>query len=228
MRDSGYVSGRNSPFTLLELEEEQHNIQPTDEFKGLYRVPCKRHEPQPAIFMSMMPAAHERRSKEQYKNVTTCPDCLYSAIHNLSWSATHLKLQVFQAELKLDSLYNITALDIVGNSALHYAAAGGADSEYFVSLMQVGVNPYQLNTEGQLFLHCLRPNETAGLDSLELLSINLVNTLNHMNSLDPKGTSASLHWRDNEGRTVLDTLVTHIPDVAMKNQTFRCLQYFIV
>ncbi|KAF8861772.1 hypothetical protein BDZ45DRAFT_739937 [Acephala macrosclerotiorum] len=220
-RDSGYASGRSSPFPVL--EESDTNEQFPEEFKALYRVRCSRHEPQRASTSSVMPV-YELRPPDQYRDVTTCSKCLYSAIHNLSWSARYLKVQVFQSELRLDSLYDIKGLDVVGNSALHYAAAGGADSEYFVSLIQAGVNPYQLNTEGQLFLHCLHPNETAGRDSLELLSINLVNILNYLNYLDSKATSASLHWRDNEGRTVLDVVATHMPDATTKSQTFQLIQ----
>lgn len=87
--------------------------------------------------------------------------------------------------------------------------------------MRAGVNPYQMNTEGQLFLHCLRPNDTMGAFALQLLSINLVNTLNYLNYTDSDATFASLRWRDNEGRKFLDTLATHIPDSDMKNQLFR-------
>ncbi|KAE8450375.1 hypothetical protein EG329_006449 [Mollisiaceae sp. DMI_Dod_QoI] len=216
-RDSGYVSGRNSPFS--QIEEEHTDTQPSEEFKTLYRVPCRRHEPQPAIILPTTPA-FERQSKAQYKNVATCPDCLYSAVHNLSWSANHLKLQVFQTELMLN-FYNSKALDIVGNSALHYAAAGGAGSEHFVSLIKAGVNPYHLNTEGQLFLHCLRLDESAGPDGLKLLSMDLVILLN---SLEPRGAFASMRWRDNAGRTILDTLATYISNPEMKTQTFQLIQ----
>lgn len=153
-RDSAYASGRNSPATTL-VEDTPRHSHPLIEFKGLYRVPCHQsHEPQP-LDTFYVPDA---KAMERFREITPCLECRYSSIHNLSWSARYLKPAVFKADLKLESKYDITALDRVGNSALHYAAAGGAGYDHFDALIKAGVDPYQLNTAGQLFLHCLRPH----------------------------------------------------------------------
>lgn len=225
--DSGYASGRSSPFPPV---PEANNLHPQSlsEFGGLHRIPCQNlHEPSPYNEI------YTPQSQTRFKDTLTCSQCLYSSIHNLSWSARYLNLEVFKKKLtntkmeferqgiyNLDVLYDVTALDATGNSALHYAAAGGAGFEHFTSLIQIGVSPYQLNTAGQLFLHCWQPhlqkskqNAISG-DFIALFNADLVNLLNHF---QPTG---AFRWRDNEGKTVLDSLacvLTH----EIKEQTFR-------
>lgn len=76
--DSGYASGRNSPFVLLPEGDHPHP-RSLMEFKGLYRVPCPRlHEPQP-YNEDYMPHPTER-----FKDTEKCLHCQYSGIHNLS------------------------------------------------------------------------------------------------------------------------------------------------
>jgi hypothetical protein len=218
-RDSGYASGRNSPLTLV-VEDTQPNPLSSHEFKKLHRVPCQGlHEP-PAIDPKWAP---EAKTMERFKETPTCSQCLYSSIHNLSWSASarYLKLGVFKAELKLKTKYDVTALDKAGNSALHYAAAGGASFDHFSTLIRAGVNPYQINTAGQLFLHCLRPHLRdigfLGLDG-NLIAVFHADLVNLLNTFQPKG---AFRWRDNEGRTVLDALASNIKDIELRTQTFR-------
>jgi hypothetical protein len=218
-RDSGYASGRNSPLTPV-VENARPHPSSLLEFKGLYRVACQQlHEP-PAIDPFYIP---ESRTMERFKETPTCSQCLYSSIHNLSWSASarYLKLEVFKADLKLDSKYDITALDKAGNSALHYAASGGAGFEHFLALIQAGANPYQINTAGQLFLHCLRPHireiGSEGFDD-NLVAVFHADLVNLLNSFQPKG---AFRWRDNEGRTVLDALASNIKDTEIRTRTFR-------
>jgi hypothetical protein len=212
--DSGYASGRNSPFNLL-MEGERPNPRSLNEFRGLYRVPCPNlHEPQP-YNEDYMPQPTGR-----FKNTENCPHCQYSGIHNLSWSAKQLKLEVFMTELKLDVFYNVTDLDTAGNSALHYAAVGGANFEHFIALIQAGVNPYQLNTRGQLFLHCLRPQlKNIGSDSFDVhlltaFNLNLVNLLNRFR------LTGAFRWRDNEGMTAVDALALQINDSETTRRIF--------
>ena len=218
-RDSGYASGRNSPLTLV-VEDTQPNPSSSHEFKKLHRVPCQwLHEPK-AIDPKWAP---EAKTMERYKETSTCSQCLYSSIHNLSWSASAriLKLGVFKAELKLKTKYDVTALDKAGNSALHYAAAGGASFDHFSTLIRAGVNPYQINTAGQLFLHCLRPHLRdigfLGLDG-NLIAVFHADLVNLLNTFQPKG---AFRWRDNEGRTVLDALASNIKDIELRTRTFR-------
>jgi hypothetical protein len=218
-RDSGYASGRNSPLPLVVEDTQHHSLSP-HEFKKLHRVPCQRlHEP-PAIDPKWAP---EAKTMERFKETPTCSQCRYSSIHNLSWSASarYLGLGVFNAELKLNTKYDVTALDKAGNSALHYAAAGGASFEHFSILIRAGVNPYQINTAGQLFLHCLRPHlRDVGFPSLNenLIAVFHADLVNLLNKFQPKG---AFRWRDNEGRTVLDALASNIKDKELRTQTFR-------
>ena len=225
--DSGYSSGRNSPLPPV---SEGNNFHPQSlcEFRGLHRVPCQNlHEPPPYNEFYMP------QSQDRYKDTPTCSQCLYSGIHNLSWSARYLKLEVFRLELKstkselerqgiydLDELYDVEALDAAGNSALHYAAAGGAGFEHFFSLIKTGVNPYQLNTAGQLFLHCWRPRiqkpkqKIIHEDLVALFNADLVDLLNHFQA------TSVFKWRDNEGRTVWDSLACVLAP-RIKEQTYR-------
>jgi hypothetical protein len=213
--DSGYASGRNSPGNLL-TESERGHPRSLTEFGGLYRVPCLRlHEPR-RYNKDYMPQPTGR-----YKDTERCPQCQYSGIHNLCWSVKQLKREVFMTELKLDSIYNVKDLDTAGNSALHYAAVGGASFEHFVTLIHAGVNPYQLNTAGQLFLHYLRPQlKNPGCDTFDpnlvtAFNLNLVNFLNFF-QLTP-----AFKWRDNEGMIAVDALALHISDIEIAHQIIR-------
>ncbi len=218
-RDSGYASGRNSPLALVVEDTKPHPLS-SHEFKTLHRVPCQRlHEP-PAIDPKWAPEAERM---ERFKEIPTCSQCLYSSIHNLSWStsARYLKLGVFTAELKLKTKYDVTAVDKAGNSALHYAAAGGASFEHFSTLILAGVNPCQINTAGQLFLHCLRPHfRDVGFHGFDgnHIAVFHADLVNLLNTFQPKG---AFRWRDNEGRTVLDALASNIKDIELRTQTFR-------
>lgn len=124
------------------------------------------------------------------------------------------------AELRLD-IYTFSDQDTAGNSALHYAAAGGASFEHFNALIQAGVNPYQLNTGGQLFLHCLRPKlKSSGCESFDTnlvtaFNLNLVNLLNYFR------LTGAFRWRDNEGMTAVDALALQIDDVETAGQIFE-------
>lgn len=216
-RDSGYASGRNSPLAPS-VDDTRPDPSSLLEFKGLYRVPCKwLHQPKPIVTFYIP----DSKAMERFKETPTCSQCLYSSVHNLSWSAQYLGLAVFKAELMLDTKYNIAALDKVGNSALHYAAAGGAGIEHFAALIQAGVNPWQINTAGQLFLHCLRPHireiGSEGFDD-NLVAMFHAGLIDLLNSFQPKG---AFRWRDNEGRTVLDALASNIKDTEIRTQTFR-------
>jgi len=208
-RDSGYASGRNSPF-----RPSVESIHPSsgEEFYGLYRVPCSvLHQP-----------------KDHFKDVPTCAQCHYSGIHNLSWSALKLKLEVFKAETKLqgfgghNEVYDFAGVDAAGNSGLHYAATAGAGLDICSALVRSGVDPYQINTAGQLFLHCLRPSTNTfdwdkGTDTVEF-QLELINFLNSLQRLVGK---CAFRWRDNEGKTALDSYVLQISDKSLREQTLR-------
>jgi ankyrin repeat protein len=146
---------------------------------------------------------------------------MYSGIHNLSWSSRYLKSEVFMSELKLVGVYDVGAADAAGNSALHYAAAGGASFQTLTALVQAGTNPYQLNTAGQLFLHCLQPQfvdffpTPYDKDQVSRFQEDLVNLFHTFHS---KG---AFRWRDNEGRTPMDALKLHIGDSAVSSSIFR-------
>jgi ankyrin repeat protein len=139
-----------------------------------------------------------------------------------------LKLEVFKAETKLqgfggqNKVYNFAAVDAAGNSGLHYAAAAGAGLEICSALIDSGVDPYQINTAGQLFLHCLRPDtntpdwdKTTGTVEFQL---ELINFLNSLQLLVGK---CAFRWRDNEGRTAMDSYILQIADENLREQTLR-------
>ncbi|KAL2073550.1 hypothetical protein VTL71DRAFT_10876 [Oculimacula yallundae] len=215
-RDSGYASGRSSLLVPI-AEDTPPHPDSLAEFNGLYRVPCHAlHEPQ------SLQTSTESHFNDKFKNTPTCDHCLYSGIHNLSWSAQKLSLNEFLAELRREGLYDFTAVDAAGNSALHYAAAGGASYEHFLALIGTGVNPYLVNTDGQLFLNCIWAGSGSACDtSVTLFTFELVNLLN---LLEPKGAVAALRWRDNEGRTVLDSIAAQISSHEVTTQTFQLVK----
>jgi hypothetical protein len=209
IRDSGYASGRNSPFPLYVENIHSSSLK---EFHGLYRVPCSAlHQPE-----------------DRFKDVPSCPRCHYSGVHNLSWSALQLKFEVFEAETRLqgfdghNKVYDFAAVDAAGNSGLHYAAAAGAGLDVFSALMNSGVDPYRINTAGQLFLHCLRPsiNTPDGEKATDTVEFQL-ELINFLNSLQPLVGKCAFRWRDNEGRTALDSYALQIQDTSLREQTLR-------
>jgi ankyrin repeat protein len=215
--DSGYGSGRNSPFSLRVVDRQTRRVVPSRPFNGLHQIPCKTsHEPRSYnVYFSPQPT-------DRYLDIPTCQYCKYSAIHNLSWSAQHLKFEVFASELNLLGIYDVTALDAAGNSALHYAAIGGARLEYIAALIRAGINPCQINTSGELFLHCLRPTiEQANLRFEEnvfpAFKTNLINLLNDLG----QKYNGFFRWRDNGGRTALDTFVSSICDNDIKSRVIE-------
>jgi ankyrin repeat protein len=199
--DSGYATGHTSSLTLDQVR--QMNIQSLKEFNGLYRVACH--------------TLHEPQSKNQCKDIPTCTYCRYSSIHNLAWSARYLKLEVFLSELKLEGVYDFCALDAAGNSALHYAAAGGAGYQHLKALVDVGVDPYIANTAGELFIYCLRPIEPFTLEpNSDCLKsddlIKLLKLLHHDKVFD---------WRDNDGQTIMHALALKITEPELKAKIFK-------
>jgi hypothetical protein len=199
--DSGYATGHTSSLTLDQVR--QMNIQSLKEFNGLYRVACH--------------VLHEPQSKNQCKDIATCTYCRYSSIHNLAWSARYLKLEVFLSELKLEGVYDFCALDAAGNSALHYAAAGGAGYQHLKALIDVGVDPYIANTAGELFIYCLRPIEPFTLEpNSDCLKsddlIKLLKLLKHDRVFD---------WRDNDGQTIMHALALKITEPELKAKIFK-------
>jgi hypothetical protein len=199
--DSGYATGHTSCLTLDQVR--QMNIQSLKEFNGLYRVACH--------------VLHEPQSKAQCKDIATCTYCRYSSIHNLAWSARYLKLEVFLSELKLEGVYDFCALDAAGNTALHYAAAGGAGYQHLKALIDVGVDPYIANTAGELFIYCLRPIEPFTLEpNSDCLKsddlINLLKLLQHDRVFD---------WRDNDGQTIMHALALKITEPELKAKIFK-------
>ncbi|KAH7336222.1 hypothetical protein BKA65DRAFT_29867 [Rhexocercosporidium sp. MPI-PUGE-AT-0058] len=202
--DSGYASGHASSLTLEEVR--WINSQSLDEFNGLYRVACQ--------------VLHEPHSKALYKDIPTCNLCQYSGIHNLGWSARYLKLEVFLSELRLD-VYNFGALDAAGNTALHYAAAGGASYQHLKALIDVGVDPYVANTAGELFIYCLRPIKpfTIEPNSDCLKSDDLIKLLGLLQ------LERVLDWRDNDGQTIMHALALKISEPELKTKIFNMLKY---
>jgi hypothetical protein len=214
--DSGYASGRSSPFSFQAVERPSRRTAPAiaPPFNGLHRVPCKGfHEPR------KFNIAFSPQRKDRYREVDTCRKCKYSSIHNLSWSAQYSKSEVFETELKLPETYEVTALDAAGNSALHYAAIGGAGLEFIVILIKFGVDPCQINTSGELFLHCMRPHfDQCNLDFEKCLfptfRTNLVNLLNDLD----RNCNGFFRWRDNTGKTALERFVSSISDNDLKSR----------
>jgi len=179
------------------------NIQSLKEFNGLYRVACH--------------TLHEPQSKAQCKDIATCTYCRYSSIHNLAWSARYLKYEVFLSELKLEGVYDFCALDAAGNSALHYAAAGGAGYQHLKALIDAGVDPYIANTAGELFIYCLRPIEPFTLEpNSDCLKsddlIKLLKLLQHDRVHD---------WRDNDGQTIMHALALKITEPELRAKIFK-------
>ena len=236
--DSGYESGRNTPLAPV-AENEFFQPRSLSEFKGLYRVPCQLlHEPQPLI------RGYSVQSQSRYKEVPRCSICHYSGIHNLSWSLRYLKLELFKSELKLlgidghAAIYDVAAIDAAGNSALHYAAAAGGGFDHFDALIAAGVNPYHLNTAGQLFIHCLRPSFKKGGSKVfdvsnsepardlamegdlevNLFVRDLIDLLNRFN------TAGLFMWPDNEGKKALEILSLHITNSDIKMKIFQWVQ----
>jgi hypothetical protein len=196
--DSGYYSGRATPCTTF-IETPPPHPRSLMEFDSLYRVACHH--------------LHQPHHPDQYRDVLPCSVCLYSGIHNLGWCARHISLADFQAQLDRNAIYDVEAIDAAGNSALHYAAVSGAGYEYLKALIDSGVNPYQVNTAGQLFLHCLRPH-MQGLNP-ECFSLDLIKVLN---LVEPRFAFGQI---DNDGRTILHTLASYVNEPELSAQAFK-------
>lgn len=151
---------------------------------------------------------------------STLPSWLTIAgIHNLGWSARYLKFEVFLSELMLEGVYDFSARDAAGNTALHYAAAGGASFRHLKSLIDAGVDPYAANTAGELFIHCLRPIEPFTLEPNSdcLNSDDLINLLNLLQ------WNRIFEWRDNDGQTVLHALYSKIAEPQLRATVYRLI-----
>ena len=204
--DSGYASGFASRVTFGETPHI--NSMSLNEFNGLYRVACC--------------TLHEPQGKAQWKDVPTCSYCKYSSIHNLGWSARYLKLEVFSSELKLSNVYDLGARDAAGNTALHYAAAGGAGFKHLKALFDAGVDPYIANAAGELFVYCLRPLQPFTLepnsdcfDGDELIHL--------LELLEPQ---RAFGWRDNDGQTIMHALALKITEPDLKAKIFKYVTKF--
>ncbi|RDL38675.1 uncharacterized protein BP5553_03015 [Venustampulla echinocandica] len=201
--DSGYATG----YTSLSTFEEAPwmNSQSLEEFNGLYRVACSTlHEPP--------------QRKEHWKDIPTCLYCRYSSIHNLGWSARYLKLEVFSSELKLSGVYDLGALDAAGNTALHYAAAGGAGFHHLKALIDAGVDPSIVNTNGETFIHCLRPLHPFTLVPNPDCFSNGDDLIRLLELLQPV---SNFDCRDNHGQTILHALALKISDSDLKAKVFK-------
>jgi hypothetical protein len=196
-KDSGYISGLTSSVSL----SDGSNIHPRslEEFNGLYRVACS--------------ALHEPRSKGQWKDIATCNHCQYSSIHNLGWSARYLKLEVFTLELDLP-IYDVSAVDAAGNTALHYAAAGGAGLKHLRALINAGVDPCAANSAGELFVYCLRPLQPFTLEP----NADCFDHYDLIQLLDLLRPSLDFDWRDNEGQTIMHALSLKILQPRLKEE----------
>lgn len=196
--DSGYYSGRATPCPIL-METPSPHPESLREFCGLYRVAC--------------PTLHQPRHHIPFGDVSSCGVCLFSRIHSLAWSARHLSLIDFRSQLDQSAVYGVRGVDAVGNTALHFVAASGAGYDYVRLLIDYGVDPYQLNTAGQTFLHCLRPYIQEpnlgpfGLDLIKILSL-----------VEPGLAFGQI---DNDGRTILHTLASYITNPELRVQTFK-------
>ncbi|KAH7407375.1 hypothetical protein BKA64DRAFT_640309 [Cadophora sp. MPI-SDFR-AT-0126] len=210
-RDSGYASGRSSVLVPI-AEDTPPHPNSLKEFNGMYRVPCHDlHQP------SFLEDLHRPLSAIRFKNLATCGHCFYSGIHNLSWSCHKMTADEFLQELKSDSI-DLCVVDAAGNTALHYAAAGGASFEHLSALIDVGADPYRTNTLGQLFLHYIVPDQDLPISLFRLVLVNF------LNSLGPKGAVNALRWRDNEGRTVLDNLAAQMEGQEGTAQIFQLVE----
>ena len=220
MHDSAY--GDSRPPTLLCCDEEHIELDPNSlmEFGGLNRTLCYHLHEQHRY------GALRSQPQEGF-SWKTCSWCLHTELHNLSWSASELQLEEFKKELQrtkselerqitingASSSY-LVSLDSANNSSLHFAAAGGANFQHFNLLVQLGMNPFQLNTTGQLFLHCWRPKYKSSMNLLDQnLSSAFLKDINHLlNFLPPE----AFRWRDDNGNTVLEALTSVVEDEATK------------
>jgi ankyrin repeat protein len=199
--DSGYASGFTSCLSLPDIQQE--DPQSLSEFNGLYRVACQN--------------LHEPQGMAKFRDIPTCKYCRYSSILNLGWSSRYLKFEVFLSELRLEGVYEFGALDAAGNTALHYAAAGGGSFLHLKALIDAGVDPYAANTAGELFIYCLRPLQpfTLELNPDCLKGNDLINLLK---LLQPERV---VGWRDNNGQTIFHALALKVTDPELKAKIFR-------
>lgn len=131
---------------------------------------------------------------------------------------------MFLSELKLDEVYDFSALDAAGNTALHYAAAGGAGYRHLKALIDVGVDPYAANTSGELFIYCLRPIQPFTLEPNSdcLRSDDLISLLK---LLQPERV---FDWRDNDGQTILHALCSKISEPELRSRILQWVTFYIL
>jgi hypothetical protein len=200
--DSGYHSGRGTPSTLHLRDSLVSHPDSLTEFRWLYRVACY--------------TLHEPKNPNQHRETQPCHSCGCSSIHIFAWSAPHLKLPEFEAELNSMDPKDVQALDAAGNSALHYAAVSGASYAHLKALIDAGVPVYEQNTAKQNFIHCLRPYDAdVGSGSLDCCRYGLINLLESISLENIFGQ------QDNDGQTVLHTLASHIVEPELRDQTFK-------
>ena len=147
-------------------------------------------------------------------------------IHNLGWSARYLKFEVFLSELMLIGVYDINARDAAGNTALHYAAAGGASFRHLSALISAGADPYAANMAGELFIYCLRPIEPFTLEP----NMDCLNSEDLIQLLQLVQLNKVYKWRDNDGQTLLHALYSKISEPQLRAQVLRlvtlpCIHY---
>jgi hypothetical protein len=202
--DSGYHSGRATPSTLHLRDSLVSHSHPDSltEFRSLYRVACY--------------TLHEPKNPNQHRETQPCHSCGCSSIHIFAWSAPHLKLHEFEAELNSMDPKDVQALDAAGNSALHYAAVSGASYAHLKALIDVGVPAYERNTAKQNFLHCLRHYDSdVRSGSLDCYRHGLINLLESVSLENVFGQ------QDNDGQTVLHALASRIVEPELRDQTFK-------
>lgn len=223
--DSGY--GDSRPPTLSVCDEEYIELDPNSltEFGGLNRTLCYHLHEQHRY------GALRSQSQEEV-GLKTCSWCLHTDFHNWSWSASGLQLETFKTELqriKSELQRQITSdgagssyllsLDSANNSSLHYAASGGANFEHIDLLVQLGINPFQLNTTGQLFLHCWRPQFKSSMHLFDQnLSSALFKDIHHLLKVLPP---EAFRWRDDNGNTFLESITSVVEDEATKRRVLE-------
>jgi hypothetical protein len=200
--DSGYQSGRRTPSTLYLRDSPTSPLESLTEFRGLYRVACH--------------TLHEPKRPDQHRETQPCHLCGCSGIHILAWSANHMTLQEFEAELKSKDPDDVRALDAAGNSALHYAAISGASYTHLTALIDGGVPLYARNTANQNFLHCLQPCDAdTKCRSIDCFKLGLIKLLE---LIEPR---IAFSQQDNDGQTALHVLASYITEPELRDRTFK-------
>jgi hypothetical protein len=160
--------------------------------------------------------SHDYGNPSQYRDFPPCRKCGFSKVHNLAAFASCLPFAEFKAEMDLMNSLELQAVDAAGNTALHFAAAAGASVSHLKALIDAGVPYSRQNTGKQNFLHCLRParfrSQSCNQDCFEMGLDQL------LKSLDPK---LVFDHQDNNGRTVIQALASHINNGLSRQSTFE-------